>query len=283
VKWIEDSTDRSSVLHILDDVARNPVLQKELAEVQAATAKLASSRSAEEAPVGSENVAPNGEIAPHVKDQEPSVAKVSSSSEGSAVGDSTRDPSLHQSVCHTFGIVDVLNYLIGGCGPWLVTPAQLMCTADDVRSYPIAVITLIREALEQLHEADWAHHDVRWPNVCFFFDRKQHLRAAFIDLDRMSFASDQYEPHYDSTEFYGKPSDREDWTYGHEDMKQLAMLGLSKLDEGKEAALCEQLERVKKAGKFPSDSPFHHIRAEFEQQVKELEGILKAELKMPRV
>jgi len=187
-----------------------------------------------------------------------------------------------QSYYHTFGIIEGWQQ-IGELQGWLVVPRQMTCKEAHVSSHLTAFITLVREALEQLHSVNCAHHDVRWPNVCFFVDADGHFRAAFLDLDRMKSTYHDYPMMLKSApDFYSKPNNRPDWTYAHQDVKQLAMLGLEAHEQKQgpgecTCEACKELRTVKEAGKFSDDSLFRRARPEVESEVSKLKEEITSE------
>jgi hypothetical protein len=146
--------------------------------------------------------------------------------------------------------------------------------------YMIVVVTLVREALVKMHRLGYAHQDVRHPNVCFVSPSGLTLKRRFetsdlvavmIDLDRVEVASSTYttRPKFNG-EMYVCGTIGDDggddgessgpWTFAHQDMKQLAMMGLAHHQpDGKEQCTCEycqELMVVKRKGRFGVNSLF---------------------------
>jgi len=142
-----------------------------------------------------------------------STATPASAKIGAPATVETKEPSLSPAVAkpsylYTFGIIEECLE-IGGLDQWLVVPRQLICKKEHVSSHVTAFVALVREAVEQLHAAGYAHQDVRWPNVCFFFDADGRFHAAFLDLDRMEEATAEYPGTSDCKAFfYVKPENR---------------------------------------------------------------------------
>ncbi len=136
----------------------------------------------------------------------------------------------------------------------------------------MVVVTLVREALGRMHGLGYAHHDVRYPNVCFVspsgYTLKQEfeesdLEAVMIDLDRVQEASSSYLTPKFNGEMYtcGTRGDGAGpWTFAHQDVKQLAMMGLAHHQplgrEQCECMYCEELMVVKREGRFGARSLF---------------------------
>ena len=149
---------------------------------------------------------------------------------------------------------------------WMVTKHLLRCRSQHADMFQRVFVTLVREALTKMHKQNVAHQDVRHSNLCFFSadNTTESLVAVLIDLDRVEVACEQYpalRPKFVG-EMYQAGSTTENWTYAHQDMKQLAMLGLyhhAQDDEEKlecPCACCQELKVVKKSGKFTDASLF---------------------------
>jgi len=183
-----------------------------------------------------------------------------------------------RSLVHTFEMIECICE-IGWLARWFVTPRQMICDVSRVHDYPIAFITLVREAVEQLHIAEVAHQDVRWPNVCFFFDEKESLRAALIDLDRLTDIEDGFISLYES-ELHQPPKPRPPkWNHAKQDIRQLAFLGLRA--HGKEGSECQcvscrELREVKMSGVFGADSVFSREQPEFIEQLPKLSEAIRS-------
>ena len=62
-------------------------------------------------------------------------------------------------------------------------------TVDEAKRCLIGLVELIKEALDELHEDDFAHCDIRLPNICF----SRQYKAVLIDLERISPPGESFE------------------------------------------------------------------------------------------
>jgi hypothetical protein len=152
-----------------------------------------------------------------------------------------------------------------GCLDWLVTPHLMRCRPQHASAFQRVFVTLVRGALTKMHHHGVAHQDVRFANICFYSasNTARDLVAVFIDLDRTEVAGANFERKFVGEMYEPPPAGRNKsapnmkWTYAHQDVKQLAMLGLlhhqpALKDQECHCSGCEELRKVKESGEFPT-------------------------------
>ena len=85
--------------------------------------------------------------------------------------------------------------------PFLEFPAAIPpLSASEARQCLVALLRSTKEAINQLHSFNFAHLDIRLPNICFKYDSsRQEAFAVLIDFERVKeYLSSEIIPEYDS-------------------------------------------------------------------------------------
>ena len=86
------------------------------------------------------------------------------------------------------------------CIPFLQFPAAIPpLSASEARECLVPLLKSTKEAIDQLHSFDFAHLDIRLPNICFRKNEGENVCAVLIDFERVKEnIRSQRIPRYDS-------------------------------------------------------------------------------------
>mmetsp|Transcript_9732 Transcript_9732/g.29505 ORF Transcript_9732/g.29505 Transcript_9732/m.29505 type:complete len:479 (-) Transcript_9732:87-1523(-) len=91
---------------------------------------------------------------------------------------------------------------------------------DDDRTVAVAALRDVLKALKALHEKDWVHRDIRWPNILRVKDENGNVRYILIDFEyasesgaKVTWTKDKHQPNEART---SKGADQVGWTAKHD-------------------------------------------------------------------
>ena len=139
--------------------------------------------------------------------------------------------------------------------PFLQFPAAIPpLSASEAQQCLVALLRSTKEAIDQLHSFDFAHLDIRLPNICFKYDSsRQEAFAVLIDFERVKeYLSSEIIPEYNSC-LYRPFNSRVSLTLEQYDFMQLGWMAVWILhfDNALDGSDPHELDNVWREGGIP--------------------------------